>query len=880
MGTAAHNVRALGVSAFMARQRRLLQAGAALSALMLPAVASGQTATTLDEVVVRGPKPAPAPRPAERPRAKPADTPSTERSTTAPAASTQAPRRAVASGAPVSTPALSVVATTPITGVGFNRDKIPAMVQTLTAEEFSRTNSANVVDTLMQRIPGVNLTDVQGNGFTSGLRYRGFAASPLQGTPQGLAIYMNGVRVNEAFGDTVNWDLIPTVAIGRADMWTNNPAFGLNALGGAVNFQMKDGFNFQGFDFDTKGGSFGRVGGSMQYGVKNEHWATYLAAEGLKDDGWRYESPSRISRLYGDIGFKNEISEIHFNTSAADNYFGVVGPTPVELINRAYPSIYTWPQTTHNQALLTALNGRFSATDHWIIQTNLYMRNFKQEHLDGNTADVERCSNQASPQFRNHLCLEDDGFPRPPAPIPVAFRNQFAVLDQNNFPIPCPTAPPGVNGCASVPYGTVDRTFTRARTYGGAAQVINDDKIFGHGNYFNMGASIDQSRIGFSGNSELGYIYPDLSVGENSALPGSGSIIHTLGLIGYAPVTLGAQSTYYGAFLSDTFDITNAISVTAGGRYNLAKIAMTDLLGTSPDLNGNYTFGRFNPMTGATFRLIPKALSFYIGYSESNRAPTPLELGCSNSAKPCLLEGFLISDPPLQQVVSFTREVGFRGEISKNGSRFEWNVGAFHIDSKNDIINVASVIQGRGVFQNVEGTRRKGVEANLRYQSAQWLLYANYAFLDATYQFTGLIPSPNNPSADANGNIFVTPGKQVPGIPRQQVKFGADYAVTPAWKIGTDVIWVGSQWYVGDDANQNVKVADYWVTNLHTSYQITKQVQVYGLVNNLFNRHFAAYGTYFDPQSIVNAIPNPPTDHRTITPGAPLAVYVGLKVKL
>jgi iron complex outermembrane recepter protein len=745
MGTAAHNVRAQGVSAFMARQRRLLQAGAALSALMLPAVASGQTATTLDEVVVRGPKPAPAPRPAERPRAKPADTSSTERSTTAPAASTQAPRRAVASGAPVSTPALSVVATTPITGVGFNRDKIPAMVQTLTAEDFSRTNSANVVDTLMQRIPGINLTDVQGNGFTSGLRYRGFAASPLQGTPQGLAIYMNGVRVNEAFGDTVNWDLIPTVAIGRADMWTNNPAFGLNALGGAVNFQMKDGFNFQGFDFDSKGGSFGRVGGSMPYGVKNEHWATYLAAEGLKDDGWRYESPSRISRLYGDIGFKNEISEIHFNTSAADNYFGVVGPTPVELINRGY------------SALLTALNGRFSATDHWIIQTNLYMRNFKQEHVDGNTADVERCSNQASPQFRNHLCLEDDGFSRPPAPIPVASRNQFAILDQNNFPIPCPTAPPGMNGCASVPYGTVDRTSTRARTYGGAAQVINDDKIFGHGNYFNMGASIDQSRIGFSGNSELGYIYPDLFVGENSALPGAGSIIHTLGLIGYAPVTLGAQSTYYGAFLSDTFDITNAISVTAGGRYNLAKIAMTDLLGTRPDLNGNYTFGRFNPMTGATFRLIPKALSFYIGYSESNRAPTPLELGCSNPAKPCLLEGFLVSDPPLQQVVSFTREVGFRGEISKNGSRFEWNVGAFHIDSKNDIINVASVIQGRGVFQNVEGTRRKGVEANLQYQSAQWLLYANYAFLDATYQFTGLIPSPNNPSADANGNIFVTP---------------------------------------------------------------------------------------------------------------------------
>src|SRR5262249_21172264 len=68
------------------------------------------------------------------------------------------------------------------------------------------------------------------------------AASPLQGTPQGLAVYMQGIRVNEAFGDTVNWDLIPKVAIGRSDVWTNNPAFGLNALGGAISFQMKDGF--------------------------------------------------------------------------------------------------------------------------------------------------------------------------------------------------------------------------------------------------------------------------------------------------------------------------------------------------------------------------------------------------------------------------------------------------------------------------------------------------------------------------------------------------------------------------------------------------------------------------------------------------------------
>jgi iron complex outermembrane receptor protein len=153
------------------------------------------------------------------------------------------------------------VAPTPVTGLGFDRDKVPAMVQTLPAEDFSRVYSPNVTQTLDQRVPGVFISDVQGNEFTSDLRYRGVAASPLQGTPQGLAVYMQGVRVNEAFGDTVNWDLIPTIAIGRADVWTNNPAFGLNALGGAISLQMKDGFTYPGTEFDASGGSYGRLGG-------------------------------------------------------------------------------------------------------------------------------------------------------------------------------------------------------------------------------------------------------------------------------------------------------------------------------------------------------------------------------------------------------------------------------------------------------------------------------------------------------------------------------------------------------------------------------------------------------------------------------------------
>src|SRR6516225_8191182 len=748
-------------SRLAAAKRRLLRAAAlgalaSSGALIGVDAALGQISETLPEVRVSAPRSAPRPprRPEPAPRRAAPSAP--ERPEPAPAPSVSAPSP------------FQFVAPTPITGLGIDRSKVPAMVQTLPAEDFSRTYSPNVVETFAQRIPGVITNNVQGNEFATDLRYRGFAASPVQGTPQGLAVYMQGIRVNEAFGDTVNWDLIPNIAIGRADVWTNNPAFGLNALGGAISFQMKDGFTYRGMEFDASGGSYGRVGGSLQYGVRNGEWGLYLAAQGLKDDGWRYQSPSRIARFYGDLGWKGTDAEVHLVASAADNFFGVIGPTPVELLNNDYRSIFTWPQTTRNQAELLALNGRYDVTDHWIVQSNLYLRKFQQAHVDGNGAEVERCSGTLGNALFNTLCLENDGFPTQP-------QANFQILNVNNQPINCP--PGNGNTCATTPWGTVDRTWTNALTTGGTLQATNDDKVFGHDNYFTIGGSIDHSNIGFQANSELGYVFPDLFVGPNAAVPGTGQIIHTAADLGFSPVSLDAQNTYYGLYGSETFNVTPRLALTAGGRYNLAKIVTTDLLGTSPDINGNNTFSRLNPVVGLTYKISPD-MTFYTGYSEANRAPTPLELACSNPAKPCLLEGFLVSDPPLQQVVARTKEAGLRGNVKLNGAPLDWKLGLFRTDSENDIIQVASIIQGRGVFQNVPATRRQGLEAGAQYQAAPWLFYINYALVDATYRFAGKLASPNNPSADADGNVFVTPGKHIPGIPLHQIKSGVDCAVT------------------------------------------------------------------------------------------------------
>jgi iron complex outermembrane receptor protein len=256
---------------------------------------------------------------------------------------------------------------------------------------------------------------------------------------------------------------------------------------------------------------------------------------------------------------------------------------------------------------------------------------------------------------------------------------------------------------------------------------------------------------------------------------------------------LRATNTYVGVYATDTFDITSQLSVTAGGRFNFAQINLADQTGQTPDLNGNNQFQRLNPVIGFTYKLTP-ALTAYAGYSEANRAPTPLELGCASPTTPCMIDNFLIADPPLQQVVAHTYEAGFRGRLTTADAKgqLNWSLGAFHTLSTNDIINVASpAIQGFGFFQNAGSTLRQGIEAKVDYKWDRWTAYANYTFIDATYRSALTISSPNNPNADVNGNIFVVPGDHIPAIPAHRFKAGAEYNITDAWKIGADVNVVG-----------------------------------------------------------------------------------------
>ena len=225
------------------------------------------------------------------------------------------------------------------------------------------------------------------------------------------------------------------------------------------------------------------------------------------------------------------------------------------------------------------------------------------------------------------------------------------------------------------------------------------------------------------------------------------------------------------------------------------------------------------------------------GYSESNRAPTPLELGCANPNKPCLLEGFLVSDPPLQQVVGQDLRGGTARQ--RRARRRQGGMEARPVPHRQRERHHQCGERDPGPRRVPERRRHApaGPRSRRRISATRnGCVYANYSYIDATYQFSGASRRPTIRSADADGNVHVTPGNHIPGIPQHQFKAGAEYAVTPEWKVGADFVAVGSQYFVGDDANQNAKLPAYWVVNLHTSYQISKNVQVFGLVNNLFNQ--------------------------------------------
>lgn len=739
-----------------------------------------------------------------------------------------------------------VIGTSPLPGVGVDRDKIPSNVQSLSGPDATQRGPAALSTELDQQLGSVNANANQDNPFQPDIQYRGFEASPILGTPIGVAAYQNGIRLNEPFGDNLNWDLVPDFAVDRTNIIPSNPVFGLNALGGALVLDMKNGFNFQGGDAEVSGGSFGRRQAIAQYGKQVGNVAAYLGVNGYNDEGFRKLSPTQVRQLYTDIGAEGEQGNLHFTFTAADNNLVGVGPTPIQLVDIDRRAVFTSPQRFHNTLLMPSLNGNYVATDTLSLQSNFYLRSATRKVFNGNTTDAQPCTNPAL------LCLGDTVTP---------------LIDTNGVQVPSSVLGGGVPG-------ENDNSSITSLGLGGSLQGTEAGQLLGHDNNLVAGMSLDHADVDFNSTNELGIIDPSTLI-----VSGTGIIVDQPdGSL--APVSLETTNNYYGFYATDTLDLTSRLSVSVGGRYNLALIHLMDKIGTA--LNGESRYSRFNPAAGATYKITPN-LTGYLGYAEANRAPTAGEIACSNPAKPCSLDNFLTSDPPgLRQVVAHSYEAGLRGQFSTNATdrtgRIGWNLGLFRTDLSDDILNVPGALVSSGFFENVGDTRRQGIEASIDYHDDAWHASASYSLIDATFQSPITLSSPNNPFADANGNVQIRPGDHLPGIPQHRLKLDADYAITDKWSIGGNLLVESDQYYFGDASNQNQKLGGFYVVNLRSSYRITDNVELFVLVENLTDKKYATFGIFGD----VTKTPLPgvanSSDPRFVSVGPPLAAYGGARI--
>ena len=745
-----------------------------------------------------------------------------------------------------------VIGTSPLLGLGVNADKVPANVRAFSAGDRGFLN------TLEGGAGSLTLSHAQNNPFQPNIVYRGFEASPLNGVAQGMAVYVNGSRFNQPFGDTVNWDLIPDIAVSRMNLEGANAVFGLNALGGSLSMQMKDGFTYDGLGAEIEGGSFGRVQGALQYGINTGPYALYVAGSGLTEDGWRDFSPSDLRQFYGDVGWRGARGEVHFNITAADNDLTGNGISPVELLNVRREAVFTNPDNTQNEYYKFAVSGSYFAADDIVVQINAHYSDFVQKTLNGDAADAGGCEDD-----EDFLCLEDgdalidsngDQIPNFVTDGPYAdFADEFedAEFDEGG------------------PYAFINRTSTKTDSYGVSLQLTSSRAIAEHENHFVAGASVDRGDSVFRASTEIATLSLDRGFEGPAVLidmPG-GPI---------TPVHLNTTNTYYGVYASNIFDVTPDLSLTLSGRFNSAKTVLRDQIGTA--LNGEHSYDRFNPGVGLTYRISPQ-ITAYARYTETNRVPTPAELSCADENAPCTLANFFIADPPLNQVVSHSTEFGVRGRMAAMGGRIEWNLGLFNTDNDDDIILVPSSVVGRAYFRNADGTRRRGVEAGIQFNAERVSVFADYAYVDATFRSTLMIGSPNNPAADDDGNIAVVPGDRLPGVAPHTVKFGAEFDVLPNWSVGAHVRTASGQYMFGDEGNDTPKVPGYTVVNADTDYRITDGIQLFARIDNLFDSKYETLGAFSETDEVpLLEVPNA-DNPRAFSPAPPFAIYGGLRLR-
>ena len=740
----------------------------------------------------------------------------------------------------ITTGTIDVYSSSPLPSIGLPKNMVPANIQTINSNELDAQSGVSIADFMVNNLQGVTVNEVGGNPFQLELNFRGYNATPISGNPQGLSVYIDGIRANQPFSNTVLWDLIPNFSISNIQMVAgSNPVYGLNTLGGAISMQTKSGQNFKKEVVDVSAGSWARNTSVVEVGgvLADSNMDYYVGFEHFNENGWRKFSPSHVNQIFGKLGFESEMSRYEVTYTGAHNLLIGNGLTPKDLLGAERDGIHTLEDETKNEYSQLALNMSHFFNEKSMIAGNIYYKrsdratyngDLNDDYCNSTRGDADECSVES-----------------------------LAAYDADNTD-------------TNLYEGVLNRTNTLQDTFGINLQTTFDQDWYDRRNQIIVGVSAEYSQIKFKQTEQ-----------EVKTLALNGFFGGDLQGIEQATGLTGKTKTY-GVFVTNTHSLNDRLNINTAIRYNHVQIDNRDTFngpGSSASLTGKHHFERFNPSIGVTFQP-NEILSTYASYSESSRAPTSIELGCANPAQPCNLPTQMADDPPLNQVVAKTLEGGVSGKVTKDTS---WNMSIYHAINHDDILFVyANASNGLGYFTNVDETTRKGLDVGVSTKFNKLSLNFNYGFVMAQYGTNFTLVSEVNSSASSDV-IQVSDGDYLPNIPKHHLKIRADYEIKPRWNIGATLTAFTESYMMGNENQQHDssgglqgEIPGYAVVNLDSQYNFHDNWELHAKVINLFDQDYYSGGRLAQTSVQTDRSFGDERSVASLIPGAPRAGWVGI----
>ena len=783
----------------------------------------------------------------------------------------------------LTTSTINVYSATPLPSIGLPLNIIPANIQIASPKNINNQAGVSLADFMSNNLQSVTVSEMGGNPWQPEINFRGYSASPLLGMPQGLSTYVDGVRVNEPFGDVTLWDKIPNFAIGGMQLVPgSNPMYGLNTLGGSIAIQTKSGRQAQGAAVEFEAGSWDRQRYLAEFGGVSKDGSVdyYIGHQTTKEDGWRQFSPSRLNQTFAKTGWQSESTKLDLSYIGTDNKLIGNGFTPDHLLTGDRDQIHTRPDYTNNYYHHLALNGSHWFNKDVMLSGNTYFRKSNRHTRNGDLYETDIDDGESHDTY-----------------------SQLGTCDN------------GGDECELVG-STMNRTKTKQENYGISGQLTFNQDLMGKKNQFIVGSGYDYSKIKFSQTEHVNLSNTVGNMGDldGNSYAGSATVFNSSRepiLTGALPsqqnVGLTGKQWTASLFATDTLSLNDKWHLNAGARYNYTKVDNDDTLrgpyseSNTKSLTAKDSYNRINPTIGITHTPTER-LSVFGSYSESSRAPTSIELGCSNPANPCLLPSAMADDPPLKQVVAKTYDFGARGDLTES---IKWNASLYQAMNHNDIQFIrAPGSSSRGYYSNVGQTKRQGLDLGLSGQIDKFRWNASYSYIRATFDNDLTLLSNSNSSAlggsgDDRNNIEVSKGSRLPGIPEHQFKLRGQYQATPDWSIGANLVAFSSQYVMGNENNKHVansegclesgsirdnsmacgagKIKGYTVVNLDSQYNIGSGWKAFAKIINVFDQNYNVAGRLAETMFDASGAYGPEIKSLGLIPGAPRAGWIGVR---